>query len=42
MGFWSGLCNLVSKVKNGVKKGVKKIKEKVTNTWNKFTGKEKI
>lgn len=42
MGFWSGLCNLVSKVKNGVKKGVKKIKEKVTNTWNKFTGKEKF
>ena len=36
MGFWSGLCNLVSKVKNGVKKGVKKIKEKVENALKNF------
>ena len=40
MGFWSGLWDIVTAPVKMVKKAASYVKEKVTNVYNKFTGKD--
>lgn len=42
MGLWSKICSLGRSIKSGVQKAYNKVKECVTNVWNKFTGKDKF